>query len=130
MNGEDKNAVHQRFCKERTRLLKLLAVGGIYALWWNFTGIGIPCLIHMIFHVKCPGCGMTRAVIAALHLRFTEAFQYNKLFFTVVPVLAVILIIQEYRYICTGSRKIKLPEAVLLGIMYYVTLVYCIIRNL
>jgi hypothetical protein len=32
------------------------------------------CLIKTIFGVECFGCGITRAIIAAVQLNFTSAF--------------------------------------------------------
>ena len=39
------------------------------------------CLISIITGFPCPGCGMTRAILAALHLDFSAAFAYHPLFF-------------------------------------------------
>lgn len=45
------------------------------------------CPIHYFFHIPCPGCGITRANIAALHLNFKKAFEYHPLFFTAAPLV-------------------------------------------
>jgi hypothetical protein len=48
------------------------------------------CLFKNITGHECYGCGMTRAILSAFHLQFENAFQYNKLFLTVLPLLIYI----------------------------------------
>lgn len=122
--------VRQRLKAELKKLGILLLIGVLYAVWCNLTGIGIPCLFNLLLGLKCPGCGMTRAAVAMTHLDIAGAFSYNKLSVTVVPLLIVILLIQEYRYIKTASRKISLPETILLAVMFMITIAYGVARNL
>ncbi len=46
----------------------------------------IPCLWKSVFHIECPGCGLTRAFIDILHCNFIDAFNKNPLIFIVLPV--------------------------------------------
>lgn len=50
----------------------------------------IGCPILRFTGIPCPGCGMTRAWIAVLHLDFAAAFSYNFMFWA-VPLLCIIL---------------------------------------
>jgi len=45
------------------------------------------CLIYTIFGVRCPGCGMTRALSCAMHGDFRQAVRYNPLVVVVLPLL-------------------------------------------
>ena len=45
------------------------------------------CLYTNIFGIECWGCGITRAIFSALHLRFAEAWEYNRLVVIVLPIL-------------------------------------------
>lgn len=45
------------------------------------------CLFKNIFGIDCYGCGMTRAILSALHFHFDNAFNYNKLFVIILPLL-------------------------------------------
>jgi hypothetical protein len=45
------------------------------------------CLFKNIFDFNCLGCGITRAILSAIHFDFDKAFQYNKLFIIVLPIL-------------------------------------------
>ena len=122
--------VKGRLKAELKKLGILLLAGVLYAIWCNLTGLGIPCVFRLISGLKCPGCGMTHAAVALAHLDIEGAFYYNKLSVTVVPLLIIILLIQEYRYIKTASRKISLPETLLLSVMLFVTIAYAVARNL
>ena len=53
-----------------------------------FEGHRSLCLIYNIFGVRCPGCGMTRALSCAVHGRFKQAVQYNWLVVVVFPLLS------------------------------------------
>jgi hypothetical protein len=50
------------------------------------------CLSVRLAGIECYACGMTKAVMHFIHLEFTEAWEYNKLSFIVVPMLAVLWI--------------------------------------
>ena len=52
----------------------LCAVILSYHLLTWFTG----CPFRFFFGISCPGCGMTRALLAALRLDFAAAFSYQK----------------------------------------------------
>jgi hypothetical protein len=47
-----------------------------------------PCLFRALFGVRCPGCGMTRALSCALHGRARDAWRHNPLVVVVLPLLA------------------------------------------
>lgn len=38
---------------------------------------GMPCIIHDVMHIYCPGCGGTRAIFALLHGHVLESVYYN-----------------------------------------------------
>lgn len=48
------------------------------------------CIFKNITGHDCYGCGMTRAILSSLHLRFIDAYHYNKLVFVVLPLLVFI----------------------------------------
>jgi hypothetical protein len=48
------------------------------------------CLIKNLTGHECPGCGMTRAVLSAMHLQFANAWHYNKLVIVVLPLLVYV----------------------------------------
>lgn len=43
----------------------------------------IPCVFRVTLGISCPGCGMTRAFLAALRLDFAAAFAHHWMFWAV-----------------------------------------------
>lgn len=64
------------------------------------------CLFKNLTGSDCYGCGMTRAILSALHFRFDEAFHYNKLFVLVLPLLIYVWIKSIYK----NSAQKNLPK--------------------
>ncbi len=64
--------------KERLEELRAAALIAAAALALHVTGIGCP--IRFLTGVSCAGCGMTRALFAALRGNFAEAFRFHPLF--------------------------------------------------
>ena len=70
----------------KKRLLRVALIGGGllallagYGVFYNITGFGIPCMLHEITGLECPGCGLTRAIAAVVRLDFAAAFGFNAL---------------------------------------------------
>jgi len=118
-----------RLKEEIRKIFPVLAILIAYSIYLRFFTIGIPCVFHEVTGLKCPGCGMTRSCMSILKFDFTSAYNSNMLSITVVPMLLIIMGIAEVRYIMTGKRKTTLIEAILLGILFLVTISYGILRN-
>lgn len=94
MTEKENGSLYSRrrsFVSEK-RLKKLLLksaicvlIGGLALLRYFLGG---TCPFYQIFDAPCPSCGLTRAWIAAFHLDFCSAFEYNFMFFS-VPVLVL-----------------------------------------
>ena len=69
----------------------LLGIGILYYIFIRITGLAVPCIFRKITGFLCPGCGITRAILAAVRLDFAKAFAYNQFTFIVLPVLAYIM---------------------------------------
>ncbi len=61
----------------------------IVPLNWLYNQHSI-CLFKNIAGFDCYGCGMTRAILSAMHFHFVSAFHYNKLFVIILPFLLYI----------------------------------------
>ncbi len=57
-------------------------------LCFILSGLGlfsIPCPIHLVFGIWCPGCGITRMIHSLLSFHFYQAFRYNSFLFLSIP---------------------------------------------
>lgn len=62
-------------------LVSATLVVGAAVLVYKVLGIGCP--IRFVTGISCPGCGLTSAWLAALHLQFDVALAYHPLFWLV-----------------------------------------------
>jgi hypothetical protein len=58
----------------------------------------IPCLWDTLFHVNCPGCGLTSAFINILTLDISEAYNANAMIFIILPVGIIYLYLDIMKY--------------------------------
>ena len=65
---------------------KLLLLSGYILLLVILWELNVKCIFLSLFDIPCPGCGMTRALLAALRLDFKQALFYHPMFWS-IPVL-------------------------------------------
>ncbi len=90
--------------------------------------IFIPCIFHELTGLYCPGCGITRCLIAIIKLDFMQAFRYNMLVFILLPIFTFIGI---KKYYCWLLNK----QCILFSNRFYITLaiitiLFGILRNI
>ncbi len=78
---------------------------------------GSPCVFRVVTGVPCPGCGLTRAGIAFLHLDFRLAFFYHPMVFLILPGIFYILIQSLIRKKPIGR---SIPLFIVLGVCLYI----------
>ena len=94
-------------------------------------GIYIPCPIHMITKLYCPGCGITRCIISILNFDFYQAFRYNPLIFILLPFLFSYAVYKLYIWIL--DKEDKITNKLKGWPMYFVIIIlisYGILRNI
>ena len=57
----------------------------LYYVWLKTIGVGIPCLFHMFTGFYCPGCGITKSILALLSLDIIGAFKAHGVFVISLP---------------------------------------------
>jgi len=62
-------------------------------------GFGIPCPLHAVTGLYCPGCGMFRASLALMRGEIWQAVRYNAFAVILLPLLFILSIRGTARYI-------------------------------
>lgn len=107
----------------------VLALGLAYALWGGVTGLWIPCPIHTLTGLDCPGCGVTRMCLALLRLDFSGAWAANPGLLLLSPLLLWLLLWQMADYIRTGVCRTTLGRSILGWSLVVLLVGYGVLRN-
>ena len=106
----------------------MLLAGVIYYILIRYTSFGVPCLFYKVFHLKCPGCGITRMIYQLSLFHWQKAMQANYFLFWTSPVL-IVFVLHE---VLKKQRKGKYTAVwKWVGIGYLVSLmIWMAVRNL
>lgn len=108
----------------------ILITGILYYILITITAFSIPCPIHTIIGIRCPGCGLTTMMLALINLDFIAAFNANQLLFCLLPLFIILDIYLCYKYIKHGtteqSNKIYYASIILITIL----LIFAVLRNI
>jgi hypothetical protein len=105
-------------------LMGMAGFGGLFYLkaWVPLTGIEIPCMFRELTGLWCPGCGLTRLVLALMELDFLQAFRYNRLVFFLAPLFVLYWLLER-----SGKKK---QASMLMGVMIVMTIAFGVLRNI
>ena len=93
--------------------------------------VAIPCPLHTVTGLFCPGCGMFRAIGALTQAAVWQAIRYNALSVVLLPILAIYCVRDTIRYICaTPPVPSSRPEKVFIIGAAVVSVLYAMLRNL
>ena len=124
------NSPHARKIHLLKRSLILFGILMSYYIFNKITKIGIPCIFHSITGLHCVGCGISRMLIALLHLDFQSAANANIYILCISPIALFIVVYKARRYIKYGT----LSDPIWLNCIYVVLLIigvaFGILRNL
>lgn len=120
----------QRAVKVILKGAVILMAGCAYYVWVSLTGLGIPCLFHLVTGLKCPGCGVTRMLMSILRLDLSAAFSYNAVLLCLLPPLLSLALFPLIRYVRTGSRFMTRAENALIYAAAAVLIIWGVVRNL
>ena len=113
----------------KNRVLLIIVIF-IYIILGNYFHFYIPCFIHEIFGIYCPGCGITRMLLSIIKLDFIGAFRYNPLLFILLP-FGLYLFIDNIYSIYKNKEPIykKINNKVWI-ILIIILIIYGILRNI
>ena len=98
--------------KENKRLIVFFLLLSIFLLLILF-GLKFNCPIKSIFHISCPGCGLTRSITSLLHLDILNSIYYNILgiplflFLVTSYLLIVIDVIKKRNYLQSFLHRLS-----------------------
>jgi hypothetical protein len=115
--------------------LTLAALAALAAAVLYFRDPHVPnsygvCPFHWLTGLWCPGCGATRAVHDALHLRFVRALRENALTMLAAPFILVAVARMAWRDLVNPHLPPLRISPFIGWIALAVALVFWIVRNL
>lgn len=106
-----------------------VAAVGVYALFYNIVGHGIPCMTYEITGYQCSGCGLTRAAGALVRLDFVDAFHHNAMWPLYIGYGIWAVLAMAVPYVKHG-RQIDLPRPLWVNFVCIgIILTYGVLRN-
>lgn len=101
-----------------------------YYVLLSYFKLGIPCIFHKITGLLCPGCGISRMIVAMIHLDFQLAYLYNPVIFVFSPLIIYFCIRLYIAWIKNQSCILNRIEIFLLYVLIITLLIFGIVRNL
>ena len=98
--------------KENKRLIVFFLLLSIF-LFLILFGLNFNCPIKSLFHISCPGCGLTRSIRSLLSFKIETSLYYNilgiplLLFFITCYLLIGIDIIKKRNYLSSFLTKLS-----------------------
>jgi uncharacterized protein DUF2752 len=88
----------------------------------------VLCAFRRFFGIPCPGCGMTRSLVALVHLDLRSAFAFHPLGPIVIPYLAALWSTAWISYAHSGNLvsrlAVRIPAWAHLGLLGLVLVVW------
>ncbi len=106
-----------------------LALAAYYGFVKN-TGWGFPCPIRYFFHLECPGCGITRMLLACLDGDFSLAYASNPVLFVLSPFLLWLLFRSIKGYLYSQAIVWKKWESTGMAFALMILMAFSVVRNL
>ena len=111
----------------KKRIINLIILlSGTLFIFIIVTGkVNVECLFKKIFHISCPGCGLTRSFRSILNLDFINAFKYNILGIPLFVSFIVFSIMLIFDIIKNSNTSIK----VIMNVFkyYYLIIIFILI---
>lgn len=126
MNTDGKTRIKKLISRD----LILLAAGTTYVFFVRISGLAVPCIFHKITGFKCPGCGITRGIMALLYGDIKQAYSYNPYLFCVSPVIIYLLIKGDMRYIRYDSFQLARFDTIITYACIVGAVVFWFLRNI
>lgn len=94
-------------------------IGGIAILYGIMFLLNVTCPVKWLTGISCPGCGMTRACLSALTLRFPEAFAYHPLWVALPFVLVALAVLHFLKRQKAAQTLLIVSGSVMIAVWLY-----------
>lgn len=95
----------------------IVYISTILSVIWILNISGIGCPVRFFFGIRCPSCGMTRAILALLRLEFQKSLEYNLM--TIPVVFALFLGFHKRLIRRKGLADILIITVAVITFFYY-----------
>ena len=110
-------------------VLEVLLLGIAYVIFIKITGWMIPCPIKLVTGNYCPGCGVSRMLLALLRMDFEAAYHANPLLFFLFPVILLYGLVKGIQFVKTGKEQQSRVEQIGIFLVCIVTIAFWVMRN-
>ena len=124
-----KNDEKMRLGRILSKTALVCGIGLAYAGFTSLTGWGIPCWIHAMTGLHCPGCGISRMFLALLRLDLVAAARYNLFVLCLLPVGLMLFPYKARQYVKTGTTHMGFAEKVGYIIVFVLCIGFFVLRN-
>ena len=120
--------VRKRAIKLLCVLTSVVLVGLVYSIIAK-SGYGIPCLWYTFTGLRCPGCGISRSLVAMLNLDFIAFLHYNLAMPLILFYMLWVMCIATIHYLRHGIWQYRTPCQWMDVTMLILFLLWGILRN-
>ena len=116
--------------RELKEVIIILAILLLYFILNVTISFSVPCLFHEITGLYCPGCGITRMIIAIYKLDFYQAFRYNPLVFIMLPFIVFLVVDYIHKKIVNKKPVYQHINDKIWYAVIIIFILYGILRNI
>lgn len=102
----------------------------IYGMIVSLTHWSIPCIVYQLTGLQCPGCGISRMLLAMLHGDFRAAFSFHPFLFVTWPFIVYLILRMDHRYMNDHGMTLKKADTILACFYIIALIIFTIWRNL
>ena len=115
---------HSFKCRKiiKQHMMACVALSMFYILYRS----NITCILRYLFHVPCPTCGISRAIILMLNLEFTSSFYYHAF---AVPI-SICTFLELHRNVFPINKRLIDIISLAVLIMNLIYYIYRLSKNL